>query len=740
MELESVQIKRYRSIDECELTGCADFNVLIGKNNSGKSNIMSAIWLFFQAIRGGQVATVEAPVRDSVDFFENKTAQPMEITLTLGLSLAERDALIQDIVAEAPHVKAAVEGIDPKLQLIVTFSATSRATFVSRVSLRPAPTSGPTGGGADRVVLGVSVDAGVELRQNLLQARQKSGQAETLRRFTSQFDLDDWNRYRSAAEDARGRFQLPYMIRRYSEDTAPEITQIIDSAIRESSSYESSIKSLANIATTAESEAEALRGQKLKNTVSTFAGEEGAVPNYVRNLLRRIGDIPVLNLTERRKPIGKEEANRLLSLKVTRGGPEVLRQIQETISALLGVKVDAFQSSASRGTGQVAEMDVDNFLVELNGSGVREALRLILDVEFERPKILLVEEPEIHLHPALEISMMRYLKRVASGCQVFITTHSTNFLDQTDLRNVYMVSKDRSTQVRLLHSEEVHAQVPKALGTRMSSLFMYDRLLFVEGPSDEEILREWATLLGVNFGLSNTGFLHMGGARNFAYFAVESTLSFLSRRQVKMWFLLDRDERSDEDVEKLRRLAGESAQVNVLECREIENHLVSPRPIVEFIKLKRKLAGSADNGGSLTEANVLTIIERHVEALKNDVIERRVTAALCRPLVPPRQQQPGHVAIKERIASDLEALAQKLQDSRNRIDTVVEAETQEVNRLWQSKKFLLVPGSELLDSVCKEFGVRFNKKSGDGGRLASLMIEDEIDKTMKSIIRDIGGA
>ncbi|NER06645.1 MAG: AAA family ATPase, partial [Okeania sp. SIO3C4] len=32
--------------------------------------------------------------------------------------------------------------------------------------------------------------------------------------------------------------------------------------------------------------------------------------------------------------------------------------------------------------------------------------------EFEQPNILLIEEPEIHLHPALEISMMRYLKRI----------------------------------------------------------------------------------------------------------------------------------------------------------------------------------------------------------------------------------------------------------------------------------------------------------------------------------------
>jgi putative ATP-dependent endonuclease of the OLD family len=103
--------------------------------------------------------------------------------------------------------------------------------------------------------------------------------------------------------------------------------------------------------------------------------------------------------------------------------------------------VDAFASaesdSLSRRGQLAAEMDVDDFLVEVNGSGIKEALRLVLDVQFGNPQILLVEEPEIHLHPALEIGMLQYLKQVSSRCQVFITTHSTNFLDTAEMRNVY---------------------------------------------------------------------------------------------------------------------------------------------------------------------------------------------------------------------------------------------------------------------------------------------------------------
>ena len=74
--------------------------------------------------------------------------------------------------------------------------------------------------------------------------------------------------------------------------------------------------------------------------------------------------------------------------------------------ALLGVSIDAFQSdsvtTAGGADGQTAaELDVDDFLVQANGSGIREALRLILDVEFAHPDIVLVEEQEIACVPDL---------------------------------------------------------------------------------------------------------------------------------------------------------------------------------------------------------------------------------------------------------------------------------------------------------------------------------------------------
>ncbi len=53
MKLESVVIHNFRSIEDAKLMNCNGFNMLIGKNNSGKSNILSAINVFFTCVKDG---------------------------------------------------------------------------------------------------------------------------------------------------------------------------------------------------------------------------------------------------------------------------------------------------------------------------------------------------------------------------------------------------------------------------------------------------------------------------------------------------------------------------------------------------------------------------------------------------------------------------------------------------------------------------------------------------------------
>ena len=523
-----------------------------------------------------------------------------------------------------------------------------------------------------------------------------------------------------------------------SEALSADSAGKLDALLRSSAEADDIKPGIQNLVDTIEHEAADLHRDQIKNTIRTFSGEETAVPKYVLALLERISALGVLYLQERRKAIGPAEAQRLLELKMSRGGPQVLRRIQETVAALLGVQIDAFRGdSRSPRSEAEAELDVDNVLVQVNGSGIREALRLILDNEFERPSLLLIEEPEIHLHPALEASMMRYLQSVSESCQVFLTTHSTNFLDTAGITNVYLVARAHSTSLQLLDVATAEALIPRELGLRMSSLFMYDRMVFVEGCTDEAIIREWASVLNINLSQANVGFIRMGGARNFSHYAAAATLSFLCKRRVQSWILLDRDEMGEEEIEKLKKVAADCATVKVWEHREIENLLLQPRAIMELVKFKLRASGKPDN--SISQEAVEEGLQNALTALKQVTICKRVTKALCVPVFPCKEVHDvgDGKSIEGKVGEELDRMIKDLEDRKSKIGAVHKAKSEEVEGNWMVQKEQLVPGDLVLDHVLRRFSLRFNKDH-DGPRLAGLMREEEIDQGAKTLIRELG--
>jgi energy-coupling factor transporter ATP-binding protein EcfA2 len=726
LQVISLKVRHFRSVQSADLPDCGRFNVLIGKNNSGKSNLLSALNGFFFTIHGGTIVRIEPPFGREIDFFSKDQTSPIEVTISFALSKEEAELLIEEIVSEAPQMRNAAEGIGTSLSITASVTFASRPHRIGYVSSVVVGSSERVGPLAERRLLEVPIETAVEQANRLIALRGANERIQAYEWALRNIDEDDWRRAR-AGDPTYARFARPPVQMRQFRDQ-------VDDAIRRSESHSEFRSRVESNILTVQDEITSAEEKPLVNKVGTFSGDEQAFPAYARNLIMRLGNVSVLYLRERREPIGRDEAQRLLSYKVSRGGLDVLNSIQETVSTLLGVKIDAFQSSSAGDS--IAEMDVDEFVVEVNGSGVREALRLVLDYEFQRPEILLVEEPEIHLHPALETSMMSYLKKISENSQVFITTHSTNFLDTADMRNTYLVTKNGSTNVQLLNLDDAEARIPQELGIRLSSLFMFDRLVLVEGPSDEAVLRQIANTLKVDFSQSNVGFVSMGGARNFAHYAADSVISILTKRRVQVFAVIDRDERDDEEIKRLEDGLGERLKLTVLSRREIENYLLSPRAIVQMIALKRE--SSRSRVAELpSQEQVEELLSAAADDLKGLAVSKRVQKVLCRPIYPPRGEHADLATFRESIRDELESLLNQLIETQAALDNVSAAQIEEVEAKWESQKFEIVPGSSLLDLVFQKFGVRFRKEQ-DAGRLASFLSRDEIPADLRSLVSEIG--
>lgn len=743
MKVIGVEINNFRSISSCELKACGGFNVLIGKNNSGKSNILFAINAFFLALDDGSVVCLNPPITDEVDYHNKNHACPAEIALTLYLREDERAQLIDDMIADSPQMANAVNNLNLATQLKIKFAFNLLPTafaYVKQISLVAQDGDAEANSEAERIILEVDADAALELRERYGQHESVERQSNAYGQLLSGIDRSDWQRMKTDDRDSRHPYSLYGLIRRM-RNVDPDIASMVDPILQDSTSFEEFQNELLQHRDDLTSLGQASDKNRLvDHLVQTFAGRDSTIPNHVLNLLARLSEIKVLSVTDERRSIGRDEAQKLLNLKMRRGGQEHLDRIQETVSTLLGVQIDAFSSVQENPMGQArAELDVDDFVVEVNGSGIKEALRLLLDVEFQEPDILLVEEPEMHLHPALETSVMRYLREVSQTRQVFATTHSTNFLDTPAMKNIYLVSKTVSTSAQMLNQGEVEEQVPTELGIRLSSLFLYDRLVFVESQTDEDILREWAAALDINLNHSNVGFIHMNGSRNISAFAAKSTLSFLAQRQVKMWFLIDRDEKDEEDIMVIRENLGPNAVASVLKKREIENYLVHPGILAKQIAAKL----SANRGEDVEEPSLECIeglIVEAAESLKEMSILKRVANELCRPLYPLRgeaMEEMEDKTIEDIISAQLDQWEAQIAGLKSLIVQEIENQSQGINYLWQDRKLDIVPGDLLIDKVYKHYGVRFRKSKGDGVELARMMTSEEIGSEIKRLIESI---
>lgn len=743
MRVEAVQIRNFRSVDSCELGVCDGFNILIGKNNSGKSNILAAINAFFAAVSDGNVVCLDPLVRRGEDFYNLDTDRPAEITLTLSLQDDERALFTAGIVEDAPRMSNAVDNLsrDFHVRVRIGFNLNPRIYgSVSRISLVQPSDNRQTTSDSEIVILNIDQDAALELHKKYLQYRENERRIKELQDFLTSIDREDWLRMRRDPSEVLLQFRrLAGPSRRHSLDSRAQL--LVESAIQEPATFEEFRGVLEGEIDTLTLYTPISDKHKLdQGSVETFAGSESVIPNHVLNFLHRLSEVKVLNITDDRRPIGPEEAQRLLNLKMQRGGLDHLLTIQRMVSTLLGVRIDAFASDQTPRSRQVsAELDVDNFLVEVNGSGIKEALRLLLDIEFHTPHLLLVEEPEIHLHPALESGMMGYLKEVSRKCQVFITTHSTNFLDHAEMKNIYLISKPESTSAELLSQSEAEDQIPVELGIRPSSLFIHDRLVFVESPTDEEIIREWASKLDVNLDQANVGFVHMGGARNFSYFAASSTLSFLAKRQVNLWFLIDRDEKDEKDISVIQCRLGSNAVASVLEKREIENYLIIPNVLANHI------ASKASRGGSQielpSEGEIDGLIKEASDNLREAAIFKRVAKNLCQPLYPnlvQRSEDTDGRTAEEKVTEQIEEWEAKVAELKSAIAEETKRQSEMVTRDWDQRKLDMVPGDSLIDMVYKHYGVRFHKKRGDGVELARMMTKGDICREIEELIRAIG--
>jgi len=414
------------------------------------------------------------------------------------------------------------------------------------------------------------------------------------------------------------------------------------------------------------------------------------------------------------EPTGQNLAAVLLDLLTNRVGllEELRRLIAEIVPDIGRLEI---RTSGSTMRVVFTAGGVERNLKDL-GTGVEQILlTLVVGLTEAPPFTMVIEEPETNLHSAAQRALVGLLKAWSIDRQIVAATHSPVILDWspggerlwhvTRTPGVSKVEQVRDDPSALLNS----------LGVRLSDVLSADRVLVLEGPSDEEVLGVWFPEVLRN---PNVALVRGGGGDNARHAdRLAEWLASVDRIGLRrVLYLCDRDELSPSVLKKLE----DSKTVGVLGRRELENYLLDPAAVAAVF------GSLVSDGATLPSAgDVAAAMSEAAEGLRRRVVINRVCRqvgptrplmehALRRQLADAGAAQDGiTTAVLERLMSPEELSAQ--------IAAAWEAAESDVISQAGEDLLAIAPGEEILNAVFQRFAGRHYNKRRDGVAIAKAM-------------------
>jgi hypothetical protein len=258
-----------------------------------------------------------------------------------------------------------------------------------------------------------------------------------------------------------------------------------------------------------------------------------------------------------------------------------------------------------------------SFPLSESGTGLGQVLAILSVVMTTTESVVIIDEINSFLHPGAVKALLRLFQTEYTQHQYIISTHSPEVISSSNPSTLHLVQRrGYRSSVRALNLSEVKQlrEVTQELGISMADVFAADRILWVEGPTEEfcfpEIYR-FATQKALPSGYKihaviDTGRLTARKNKELV-FDIYRRLSDSSAPMVSdVKFSLDAEELSINDKDDLIRASG--GRVEFLPRRQLECYLVHPRSILDFIAEREQF--KAANAAPLTAAEVETTLMR----------------------------------------------------------------------------------------------------------------------------------
>lgn len=474
MYIQKIHIKNYRNFNDFEMEFHEGLNVIVGANNSGKTGLLSAIYL------------LNVPSNISIDDFNknnlvqfktlyNEDAPKIEITYFINHFINEDDEEDESIIKLIPFLGF------KEVDVMRLASEDKKKYFIKAI-----------------------VKAVYELDEKYIgEYRKAVSEIDTfddfmlrLKRFVSEHYkwhyTNDVSDLQAESKAATSIFDIRFIeAERTAAEVEKETRKEIDSFSKDNSN--------------------AIAVDKFKSKVS----------EDLRDILKQsIEKLTILFETEQ-NDIGLKKGNVAIypSVKANVSIPDsFITEVKDTKSEFI--------------------VPIDH-----NGLGYNNLINIYMLIKLKELRvgkdfrILCLEEPEAHLHPAMQYKLFKYLKKLDAekklNQQIFVTTHSSNISAVAGIDNMFMMAYDRSVAPQDCINQSLELQfkdegekkqkseakkhLAKFLDVTRSDMLFADKVILVEGIAERLLLPYFMEKCGYAYEDEHVSIVEIGG-KHFEHF------------------------------------------------------------------------------------------------------------------------------------------------------------------------------------------------------------------------------
>jgi len=261
------------------------------------------------------------------------------------------------------------------------------------------------------------------------------------------------------------------------------------------------------------------------------------------------------------------------------------------------------------------------------GSGFQIWVQLLThNIKSEGMEIVVVDEPEIYLHPDLQRKIIDIFK--STGGKIILASHSVEIINEVDPDDVLIIDKGQRSARRLSDLEGMQEAVNLLGSTQnihLARLARGKHILFVEG-KDKLILSRLANIAGYSemFTSGRITVVPIDGFSNWERaFDTKWAFTKILKENINISAIYDRDFKCQAEIDSfLQKVRQEVSGTYVLNRHEVENYLLNPAVIKRAVCLRLGL------GESELKINIEDLLVKVTDELKIDVISQFSSEAL----------------------------------------------------------------------------------------------------------------